>query len=257
MRMKSILLLYFVEVLMGCNVNQDPLISENDFEKPVSGGYLTLYLVEEGIKQPVGWDSIPYIAKDSLIIPERYVKTLSPSKMIDFKEHYTVLNAAEGIDLTLSGSVTGCENRLYWFSSLDDSVFSVTSFVPGPSHYLFTGGIPVDPGQDYPPLYALFIDEDDANSGIVSLRFENNDTVLTFQVNAAQHTMVMDESVYRFKLNHIRKATDFRLYLYYIDGISNRHLSSNDPFFLLFPIVPAENGERRKFYKVINITPGS
>ncbi|NIT99814.1 MAG: hypothetical protein GWN62_35770, partial [Aliifodinibius sp.] len=218
--------------------------------------HLKLFFVERGIQFPVPPDSIPYVALDSLIIPERYEKTLSPSKIIDFKEHYSILGGS-AIDLTVSGSVSGCENRVYFFQPGTDSTYLVTSFIPGPWHYYFTGGIIPNPNKEYLQMYALFLDRDNDNSGVITLSFSNSDTTLSYDIDAAQHTVILDEKVCSFRLDHITKSPDLYLYMHYIDGASDSKLTTTDPFFVLFPIIPDSSGIITKFYKVINITPGS
>jgi len=238
-----------------CNIDKSALTPGDSIKEPAIEGYLKLYFAEDEIASTLPWDSIPTIAIDSIVILEKYEKTLSPAKVIDYKQHYSILGGG-AIDVTVSGSVSGCENRVYFLQAGSDSLYQVGTFVPGPYHYYFAGSIIPDPSRDYPPIYFLFFDSDNNNSGVITLHFSNGDTTLSYEIDAAEHTVVLDEEVYWFKLDHITSQNIYSdLYLYYIDGLSN-HLSSAAPFFVLFPVVTDSSGYQ-KVYKLINITPGS
>lgn len=250
-----IMFVIFLTVLMltKCNTDQKVVSPYNSTDTKSNEGYLKLYFVEEGIYNPLPPDSIPSVALDSLIIPEKYEKRLSPAKIIDFKKHYTILGGG-AIDLTVSGSVYGCDKRVYFFEPESDSTYSVISFEPGPFHHLFTGSIIPDPQKEYAPIYALFLDADNDNSGSITLNFSNGDTTLSYAIDAAKHTFVLDESVYRFKLNQM--DADSSLYLIYLDGKSNFNLNYRDPFFIFFPVITDSSGYQN-VYKLINITRGN
>ena len=232
MKFKILILIIISIVLWQCN--RDNSIINAKLAKVVDNSpkYLKIYIAPHDNEHPLVTDSIPKAALDSIILTEEYTKNIKEAKVIDFKNLHSNLSG-NTINITVSGSVNGCENIVYVFEPINDSLYRFGSFKPGPS-ITISGTFTPDPGKEYPPMYALFLDTDTNNTGIITLHYSDEDTTISYDINAAKHTVLLDDAnVYRFKLNHLPNVYDY-LELYYINKKSN--FQAGEQFLFLIPI---------------------